>query len=445
MSVPRVAHGPCQNLCALGRRPGVCASARGALGRWSYHVASRPHDAALDAEGSFAVQGEPGRGYLRATPGQAWGFHYESGEPAFWGDTAYNLFGMAHCGVDVASFLKRRAGQGFNLLRVRVPVSPFHPPEGYSDWQTRRTWPWGGSEQAPRFDQFNLDYFHTVDQVVRQAESSGIGLEMIMEAWGFEFPFNSREILRARMGRAVAALSDRPLRCLQLRLLLDAAERVRVLPQRRLALQAGRRSLGACASPAGSRRPRRTATSSACTTGRASRPLPERFAADPDAVDAIMFQEWGARDEQHGWLATGIEDADRARLAGLAGLSAVFAEYGYERNPEFPLSMPGHDSATPEHTRRGAWRGAFRALGVIHGFENSWGPCARARTGPAGDGVPAPSAALLHRDGSFRALRPAAASSRRSHGPRERGRWRWPRPALTWRPSICLPEELRWP
>jgi hypothetical protein len=110
------------------------------------------------------------------------------------GDTTYNLFGMAQCGTDVSSFLHRRAEQGFNLLRVRLPVCPFHPPDAYSEWQTRRTWPWGGSEQAPRFDQFNLEYFHTVDQVVRIAEELGIGLEMIMEAWGFEFPFNSRQI-----------------------------------------------------------------------------------------------------------------------------------------------------------------------------------------------------------------------------------------------------------
>jgi hypothetical protein len=110
------------------------------------------------------------------------------------GDTTYNLFGMAQCGTDVSSFLHRRAEQGFNLLRVRLPVSPFHPPDGYSDWQNRRTWPWGGSEQAPRFDRLNLEYFHTVDQVVRIAEELGIGLEMIMEAWGFEFPFNSRQI-----------------------------------------------------------------------------------------------------------------------------------------------------------------------------------------------------------------------------------------------------------
>jgi hypothetical protein len=47
--------------------------------------------------------------------------------------------------------------------------------------------------------------------------------------------------------------------------------------------------------------------------------------------------------------------------------------YGYERNPDLPLLIPSHLYCDPEHTRRGAWRGAFCALGVIHGFENSWG------------------------------------------------------------------------
>jgi len=28
----------------------------------------------------------------------------------------------------------------------------------------------------------------------------------------------------------------------------------------------------------------------------------------------------------------------------------------------------------PERTRRGAWRGAFSGTGIIHGFENTWGP-----------------------------------------------------------------------
>ncbi len=102
-------------------------------------------------------------------------------------------------------------------------------------------------------------------------------------------------------------------------------------------------------------------------------PFAQRFAADPEAIDAVMFQEWGTRDAERGWLAAGIEDEIVSSLEGWGG-AAVFAEYGYERNPELPLAFPYHDHCDPEHTRRGAWRGAFCGLGVIHGFENSWGP-----------------------------------------------------------------------
>ena len=154
------------------------------VGRWTFRTVARVSDRGLEREGSFHV-----------VPYQSRGFTFESGDPVFVrGDTTYNLFGMAHRGIDVAPFLRRRADQGFNLPRVRLPVSPFHPPAGYSHWQARRTWPWGGSEQAPRFDQINGDYFRTVDGVVRQANALGLGLEMIMEGWGFEFPFNSRQI-----------------------------------------------------------------------------------------------------------------------------------------------------------------------------------------------------------------------------------------------------------
>lgn len=50
---------------------------------------------------------------------------------------------------------------------------------------------------APRFDRFNLAHFRTVDQVVRQIEQSRLGLEMIVEASGFEFPSSSRHIFVA--------------------------------------------------------------------------------------------------------------------------------------------------------------------------------------------------------------------------------------------------------
>ena len=117
-------------------------------GTWSFAGRPLPSDVELARTGQFDVTSDSASGTLCNVPGKGWGFEYESGKPAYLlGDTVYNLFGAAHCGLDVASFLKRRAAQGINLLRVRLPVSPFHPPQGYSHWQTRRTWPWGGSER----------------------------------------------------------------------------------------------------------------------------------------------------------------------------------------------------------------------------------------------------------------------------------------------------------
>jgi hypothetical protein len=342
-------------------------------GQWSYHISAYPANSDLERKGAFRVSDGGGRSFLRATSGEAWGFQNESGEPVFLlGDTTYNLFGMAHCGGKVGAFMARRAWQGFNLLRVRLPVSPFHPPEGYSHWQTRRTWPWGGSEQAPRFDRFNLDYFRTVDQVVRQAEELGLGLEMIMEAWGFEFPFNSRQIFVPEWEelwmRYLIARYD-AFSCVYFWTLLNEYE---YYPDGnwhyspvadRWAMRVGRWVKSQA----------QHGHIVAVHNGPNQPPFAERFAADPAAIDAIMFQEWGTRDAETGWLAAGIEEEIMTSLEGWSG-SAVFAEYGYERNPELPLAFPYHDHCDPEHTRRGAWRGAFCALGIIHGFENSWGP-----------------------------------------------------------------------
>lgn len=345
------------------------------VGPWAYRTVARPANPDLEQAGSFEVTPRRTRGFLRATPEQAWGFAYENGEPwlAF-GDTVYHLFGMAYCGIDVVPFLQRRAQQGFNLLRVRIPVSPFHPPDGYSDWQTRRTWPWGGSEQAPRFDRFNLDYFRVVDDIVRVCDDLGLGLEMIMEGWGFEFPFNSRQIflpeweelwLRYLIARYDAFASTcfwTPLNEYEYYPNGDwhytpAADRWQMRIARWIKATAPHGHIVSAHN--GPRLP----------------PFAERFAADPEAVDAIMFQDWGARDAEEGWLATGIEDAITAALAGWTG-SAVFAEWGYERNPDFALKVPHHEFCDRDHTRRGAWRGAFQALGIIHGFENTWGPWA---------------------------------------------------------------------
>ena len=343
------------------------------VGPWHVRARVAPAGDRLDSQTCFEVTPRQTRGTLVATPGQGWGFAHTSGEPVLlFGDTVYNLFGMAHCGGDVEGFLRRRAEQGFNLLRVRVPVSPFHPPRGASDWQTRRTWPWGGSEQSPQFDRFNLDYFCTVDRVVRLAEELGLGLEMIMEAWGFEYPFSRRDEFVPEWEdlwmRYLIARYD-AFNCVYFWTLMNEYEFY----------------------PDGDWRYNRVADLWAIRRGRWVKALAphghvvsvhngprlprfaDRFASDPGAVDAIMFQDWGSRDEDNGWLADGIEDTITAALDGWWG-SAVFAEWGYERNPEFELKVPSHLYCDVEHTRRGAWRGAFCGLGIIHGFENSWGP-----------------------------------------------------------------------
>ena len=345
-------------------------------GVWSYQVLSRPQIPEWTSAGRFKVTANPSNGFLRSVPGKYWGYEYESGEPAFLlGDTVYNLFAMDYCGGDVEAFLRRRARQGFNLLRVRVPVSPFHPPDGYSAWQTRRTWPWGGSEQAPRFDCFNLEYFETVDKVVRLAESLGIGLEMIMEGWGFEFPFNSRQIFVPEWEelwmRYLIARYD-AYSCLYFWTPLNEYE---YYPNGdwHYKLVADRWALRIA------RWIKSTAQHGHIVSvhnGPREPAFARRFAADPGAVDAVMFQHWGTTSESDAWLAAGIEEQIAVSFKDWQGTS-VFAEFGYERNPDFQLLIPHHEFCDPEHTRRGAWRGAFCGMGVIHGFENTWGPWMR--------------------------------------------------------------------
>lgn len=343
------------------------------VGRWLYSISARPADAGLTQAGEFEVTARETPGFVKATPGVAWGFSYESGAPTFlMGDTVYHLFGAAYCGMDVRPFLQRRAAQGFNIVRVRVPVSPFHPPESYSDWQTRSTWPWGGSPQSPQFERFNLAYFHTVDEVVQQAAALGIGFEMIMEAWGFEFPFNNRAVflpeweelwLRYLIARYDAFASVYIWTLLnEYEFYPDGNCREKYVADR-WAMRTAR--WVKATAPHGH--------VVAVHNGPKETPFAQRFALDPQAIDAIMFQEWGTCGEDDGWLAAGIEDITARALQAWPG-AAVFAEYAYERNRDLPITFPWFEHTDAEHNRRGAWRGAFCGLGVINGFENTWGP-----------------------------------------------------------------------
>ena len=343
------------------------------VGSWHYRIQTRPADAALQQEGSFTVTAVEGPGFLKSTPGRAWGFETESGEPVFlMGDTVYNLFGAAYCGMDVTSFLRRRAEQGFNFFRARMQVSPYHPPEGYSEWQTRSTWPWGGSEQSPRFDRLNLEYFRSVDQVVQTAAELGVGFEMIMEAWGFEYPFNNRAIflpeweevwMRYLVARYDAYASVYFWTLMNEYEFYPDGNARHTGVEDRWAMRIARwlKSL----SPHGHIISVHNAPQMP--------PFAQRFKLDPGAVDAVMFQVWGTTGEQDAWLTAGIEEAIRKSFADWSG-SAVFVEYGYERNADLPLTFPPFTYLDAEHNRRGAWRGVFCGMGICNGFENSWGP-----------------------------------------------------------------------
>jgi len=344
-------------------------------GIWSYRTSTQISDPNLCSVGKFEVveSDESMRGFLKICPGKYWGLEYESGEPCFiLGDTMYNLFGVAHCGLNVEGVLRRRVQQGFNLIRVRIPVSSFHPPEGYNDWQTHSTWPWYGSPQKPVFDRFNLEYFRTVDRVIRLTEELGIGFEMIMEAWGFEYPFNQRNIF-------ISEYEELWMKYLIAR--YDAFNSVHIWtlmneyeyypngdwhykPEADLwAIRIGRfvKNIAPHGHPV------------AIHNGPEDPPFAERFKRAPGVIDLVMFQTWGTREKEDAWLAAGIEDKISSSFKDWEG-AYILTEYGYERNPNLELKIPIHKYIGPEHTRRGAWRGAFSGTGIIHGFENTWGP-----------------------------------------------------------------------
>jgi hypothetical protein len=96
----------------------------------------------------------------------------------------------------------------------------------------------------------------------------------------------------------------------------------------------------------------------------------QRLAGYPE-IDTILFQDWGRRDEL-AWTADGLDEAMRTQLDG-ARQSCVLAEYGYESVEGLPM-IAVRRHMLRDHTRRGAWRGAFHAMLVFAGFENTWGP-----------------------------------------------------------------------
>lgn len=348
-------------------------------GRWAWRTWSEPHDAGLAGEGALeATVTQASRGFLRATPGEGWGFRWSDGAPAFLvGDTMYNLPGYAHSGHDPLPFLERRLAQGMDLQRIRAHCSSLHRrPPRHSPWMSADVWPWGGIPQDPDFETFNLRYFHTLDRLVQACQRLGVALELICECWLFELPFRDRQrftaedeelwirwlVARYAAYRAIAIWTpgneyvyypdgETP---------LTAWDQRDTRPDRWIARLARLiRSRDPQARPI-----------AAHTMTLPQPTFAQRLAAFPE-VDTILFQDWGRRDE-HAWTADGLDEAIVQQLAG-ARQSCVLAEYGYESIDGLPVIETRRHMGR-EHTRRGAWRGAFHAMLVFAGFENTWGP-----------------------------------------------------------------------
>lgn len=340
-------------------------------GEWRYRIGSAPADHELAAEGSLTVApSEAGRGFLRATPDKAWGFSYESGEPMLLlGDTVYNLFAETFFDRDISGLLDRRKRQGFNLLRTSLLPQPLCPPNARAWWADRKISPWADNDGSPDFTRFDLDYFRAVDRTVRQVADAGLGLEMIIEFSLDRSPFLdpsqvTPEVEELWIRYVIARYDAYPSvyfwnLCNEYEYIAHPTEPVPAADQ--WALRTARRvkELAAHGHPV------------AVHNRWEMPPFAQRFADDLDAIDVILYQVWGTTGESNAWLAAGIDEAIDTALAGWPG-SAMNAEYGYETDPGLRDIIPIHQWLDPEHTRRGAWRSAFRALGVTAGFHQSW-------------------------------------------------------------------------
>jgi hypothetical protein len=356
-------------------------------GKWSYRTYALPKDEALEQAGNLQVEPVIGqeKGFLRAYPGQNWGLRFDSGEELLvFGDTMYNLFGAAHCGVDIREVLQHRKDQGFNFLRVRMPVSPYHPGCPENVWQNRSTWLWGGSPQAPEYGKLNLEYFKTVDRVMELLQEMGLGVEVILEAWLFEAPFNDRgrflpeyeEMYIRYVVSRYSAYSCVYMWCManeyNLYLGTDMAVRENPIYEKYAVRLAGMiREADAHHHPI-----------AVHNTGM-KRTFKELF-REAGEIDVLLFQDWGDMSTQKSKdMVTGIEDAIETQILGSNKVN-IMAEYGYEIVPGSSMSPVWHKGLGPGHTRRGAWKALFTGVHLISGFENTWGNQFTVKNDPAG-------------------------------------------------------------
>ena len=376
-------------------------------GEWRCEVRSVPVTEGLT--GSFSFHAEPGRnarGFLRAVSGRGWGLHFDNGEPLLVvGDTMYNLFGAEYCGVATETLLRHRQAQGVNYIRARAHVSAYHP-EIRNAWQTKDTWPWGGSAQWPDFTRFRLDYFRAVDRVMDTMARLGLGVEMIMEAWMLEFPFNDRH-------RFLPEFEEHWIRYLISR--YSAYPSLYIwCPANEYEFYPGSVAYHPEADRWFKRICRLIKTYDpvrhpiGAHNWEQKIPLSERLGdcADLDVylVQSAWLNEMLGNDLPPSYC---LEiESQLKHHAPHRDKPVICAEFGYEGVDGLD-TVAIHSRIDHHHTRRGQWKAGFSGCHVVHGFNNTWGPHMTLEKDAKGAAYIAPFVRFMTELASFDALAPA--------------------------------------
>jgi hypothetical protein len=343
-------------------------------GEWHCNITAYPKNDNLNTEYLIQITEEDvnSKGFVRANAGQAWGLHYDDGSPYFlFGDTMYNIFGAQYCGVDVQQILRHRRDQGINYIRARLQVSPYHP-ETRNAWQTKDCWPWGGSSQLPDFSRFNLDYFHAVDEVVSMMADMDMGLEMIFEAWLWEFPFNNRnQFITEYEEHWFKYIVSRYAAFRSVYIWCPANEYefypVGEIKYHREADRWLKRLAGLIRKYDPYRHP------IGAHNWEQNVPIYKRI-GDIEDIDVYLVQtNWGVefKFDRDASLCMWLEQQMKHHSPERDKV-VICAEFGYEK-VEGLYTAGGHQRMDHHHTRRGQWRAGFSGYPVVHGFDNTWG------------------------------------------------------------------------
>lgn len=354
-------------------------------GSWRCSITTVPQveelNKAIDLE--IRPPAEATKGFLRTIPERNWSFYFDNGEPCFLlGDTIYNLFGGQYCGVDVDAILDRRQAQGVNYIRARIQVTA-DSADSLSHWQTKSCWPWGGNSQRPDFTRFNLEYFRSVDKAMEKLAARGMGVELILEAWMLEFPFNDRaEFLPEYEESWIRYLIARYAAYPSLYVWCPANE-YEFYPGSAAYHPVADRWFRKLAKLIKAYDPYRHPVGAHQWDQKLS--LHERL-GECEELDVYLVQsDWMKEYDVYGRepsLCLWIDEQVRFHAPSKAK-AAICSEFGYERAAGY-FTLDAHELFDRHHTRRGQWRAGFSGFPVVHGFNNTWGPHLSVETDPIG-------------------------------------------------------------